>query len=170
MPTQDNSHTTRISRVRQIADWKGLNKVVRALDSDTQLSIKLGGLVNITKNLNGKRINNGQSLLNNGQYTFPTDAININVYFIGPGHCDIGEIFSGIDINTSTTEYEFTSNILNTVAGNTSFCPFLTTNQYGVFYPNGPSGNYITFLPYRSGITQEDIKNIFPQLRNYTSI
>lgn len=168
MPTQDNSHTTRISRVRQIADWKGLNKVVRALDSDTQLSIRLGGLVNITKNLNGKRINNGQSLLNNNNntYTFPVDATGMVVLFIGPGHCNTGEIISAMEIFISQMEYAFRSDIARV---GSSFCPFLTY-QSGIFHPDVVLGFYIMILPYRSGLTEEDIKNIFPQLRGYTSV
>jgi hypothetical protein len=166
MPTQDNSHTTRISRVRQLADWKGLNKVVRALDSSTQLSIRLGGLVNITKNLNGKRINNGDQLLN---YTFPVDAISISVYFIGPGNCDIGDIVSRIVIDISQMEYTFVSDIPNTGVGNVSFCPFLTF-QPGIFFPDGSIGYYAMIFPYRSGLTEEEVKNIFPQLRGYTSV
>jgi hypothetical protein len=163
MPTQDNSHTTRISRVRQLADWKGLNKVVRALDSSTQLSIRLGGLVNITKNLNGKRINNGDQLLN---YTFPVDATDIAVYFIGPGNCDIGEIYTVIVIDISQMEYDFQPDIPNTI---TSVCSFLTL-QSGIFYPDVNPGEYIMIFPYRSGITEEEVKNIFPQLRSYTSV
>ena len=54
MPTEDRSNRTHIARVRQKAALKGLNKVVRALDIDTQLSIKLGGLTHITKTSNGK--------------------------------------------------------------------------------------------------------------------
>lgn len=168
MPTEDNSHTRRISRVRQIADWKGLNKVVRALDSDTQLSIKLGGLVNITKNLNGKRINNGQSLLNYGQYTFPADAGLVYVYFL-TSNCVIGERYSVIAISISPQTYLFRPDIQVTTQNITNgFCG-LVASQPGVFLST-VSGGYIMILPYRSGITNEDIKNIFPELRTYTRL
>ena len=49
MPTEDYSNTTRIARLRQIGDLKGLNKVARALDNTTQLSMKLGGVKRIIK-------------------------------------------------------------------------------------------------------------------------
>jgi hypothetical protein len=59
MPTEDYSHTRRIARVRQIASLQGLNKVVRAIDSETQLVIKLGGILNVTKTPTGLRSNCG---------------------------------------------------------------------------------------------------------------
>ena len=53
MPTEDYSNTSRTSKLRQRASLKGLNKVARALDYDTQLSMKLGGVVEKTKNSSG---------------------------------------------------------------------------------------------------------------------
>jgi hypothetical protein len=53
MPTSDYSNTNRIARLRQIADLNGLTKVARALDNDTQLSIKLGGFINLMKTPSG---------------------------------------------------------------------------------------------------------------------
>jgi len=55
MPTEDNSHTRRIARVRQIASFKGIGKVARAIDSETQLVIKQGGILNVTKTPTGFR-------------------------------------------------------------------------------------------------------------------
>ena len=167
MPTEDYSHTRRIARARQIASLKGLNKVARAIDSETQLVIKLGGILNVMKTPTGLRSNCGRCSYNT--YTFPVDATVIAVYFIGPGHCDIGEIFSSISI-TRMKYYNFVSDfpIPNTTIG--SFCPYLLTYQSGVFYPGDNPGEYIMILPYRSEITEEDIKNIFPQLRGYTSV
>ena len=133
------------------------NKVKKYQDDNFNAAL------NHAKNLNGKRINNGQSLLNYGQYTFPGDAISIYVYFISPGNCDMGEIYSAIGINTSQLAYTFVSDTLNTV---TSVCSFLTY-QSGVFIPTVPGG-YLMIFPYRSGLTEEDMKNLFPQLRGYT--
>ena len=53
MPTEDYSNTSRTAKLRQKASLKGLNKVARALDYDTQLSMKLGGVVHKTKNSSG---------------------------------------------------------------------------------------------------------------------
>ena len=49
MPTEDYSNSLRISRIRQRATLKGLSKVARALDNDTQHDIKLGGVNEKTK-------------------------------------------------------------------------------------------------------------------------
>ena len=49
MPTEDYSNTSRTARLRQIGDLKGLNKVARALDNTTQLSMKLAGVKRIIK-------------------------------------------------------------------------------------------------------------------------
>lgn len=83
MPTEDYSHTRRIARVRQIAEWKGLNKVVGALSGTTHLSMKVGGLVDIQKNLNGigKTINNGDLLLNNDIPTPPPTLVEVSYDF-----------------------------------------------------------------------------------------
>jgi len=53
MPTEDYSNSSRTAKLRQKASLKGLNKVARALDYDTQLSINLGGVVQKTKNSSG---------------------------------------------------------------------------------------------------------------------
>jgi hypothetical protein len=53
MPTEDYSNSSRTAKLRQKASLKGLNKVARALDYDTQLSIHLGGVVQKTKNSSG---------------------------------------------------------------------------------------------------------------------
>jgi len=53
MPTEDYSISSRTAKLRQKASLKGLNKVARALDYDTQLSIHLGGVVQKTKNSSG---------------------------------------------------------------------------------------------------------------------
>lgn len=60
MPTEDYSNTRRIARVRQLASLKGLNKVARAIDSETQLVIKQGGILNVTKTPTGLRSNCGR--------------------------------------------------------------------------------------------------------------
>jgi len=60
MPTEDYSNTRRIARVRQIASFKGIGKVVRAIDSETQLVIKQGGIRNVTKTPTGLRSNCGR--------------------------------------------------------------------------------------------------------------
>jgi hypothetical protein len=69
MPTEDYSHTRRIARVRQIAEWKGFNKVAGAVSSGIHLSMKVGGVVNIQKNFNGigKTINNSVTFTNNDE-------------------------------------------------------------------------------------------------------
>lgn len=53
MPTEDYSNSSRTAKLRQKASLKGLGKVARALDYDTQLSMKLGGVVQKTKNSSG---------------------------------------------------------------------------------------------------------------------
>jgi hypothetical protein len=60
MPTEDYSQTRRIARIRQIASFQGLNKVVRAIDSATQLVIKQGGIINVMKTPTGLRSDCGK--------------------------------------------------------------------------------------------------------------
>ena len=60
MTTEDYSHTRRIARIRQIASLQGLNKVVRAIDSETQLVIKQGGIKNVMKTPTGLRSDCGK--------------------------------------------------------------------------------------------------------------
>jgi hypothetical protein len=60
MPTEDYSNTRRIARLRQIASLKGLNKVARAIDSETQFVIKQGGILNVMKTPTGSRSNCGR--------------------------------------------------------------------------------------------------------------
>ena len=94
MPTEDNSHTRRIARVRQIAEWKGLNKVVGALSGGTQLSMKMGGVVNIQKNFNGigKTINNSVTFTNNNESfiipTFFKDIFGSYISILDDINCD----------------------------------------------------------------------------------
>ena len=53
MPTEDYSNTSRTARLRQRSSLRGLNKVARALDYDTQLSMNLGGIQEKQKNSSG---------------------------------------------------------------------------------------------------------------------
>lgn len=53
MPTEDYSNSSRTAKLRQKASLNGLGKVARALDYDTQFSMKLGGVVQKTKNSSG---------------------------------------------------------------------------------------------------------------------
>lgn len=60
MPTEDFSNTRRIARIRQIASLQGLGKVARAIDSETQLVIKQGGILNVMKTPTGLRSDCGR--------------------------------------------------------------------------------------------------------------
>jgi len=171
MPTEDYSHTRRIARVRQIAEWKGLNKVVGALSSGTQLSMKVGGVVDIQKSFNGigKTINRGDLLLNNNisQYTIPSEATIVNILFIDPDVCinkktNYTMVFLSLDPTKRYIKYSFDRPSFSEI------CKKINENDYGIFYTL-LSIDQITheiILPYRPTLTTEDIKNIFPQIRN----
>ena len=170
MPTEDYSHTRRIARVRQIAEWKGLNKVVGALSSGTQLSMKIGGVVDIQKSFNGigKTINRGDLLLNNNisQYTIPSEATIVNILFIDPDVCinksKYTVVFLSLDPTKRYIKYSFDR------SSSPEVCEKINENDYGIFYTLLSTDQIIheIILPYRPTLTTEDIKNIFPQIRN----
>lgn len=95
MPTEDYSNTSRTAKLRQRSNLKGLNKVSRALDYDTQLSMNLGGIREKQKNSSGisydcgvcptKQCTNCKPSIQSCRGTFPANTGSV---FTSPSICD----------------------------------------------------------------------------------
>jgi hypothetical protein len=135
MPTEDYSNTRRIARIRQIASLKGLNKVIRAIDSETQLVIKQGGILNVMKTPTGLRSNCGRCIKSGGEgHPIPT------IYYDTNG-MNLGNIVNCNSINCTDSK----GNILTYV----DIIPnsTITKVEYTIIY-NGTGGNITVTLPY----------------------
>jgi hypothetical protein len=155
MPTEDYSQTRRTARIRQIASLKGLNKVVRAIDSETQLVIKQGGILNVMKTPTGLR----------SDCTFcrviSSDAKVLYIYFISEDTCVSGYTSVRIYLETRT----YCLNIDDALYGD--YCYFVPSNGYNNFVKYADTEYEIAF-PYKPSVTFEDVTNIFPSLIGFT--
>jgi hypothetical protein len=130
MPTEDYSNTRRIARIRQIASLKGLGKVARAIDSETQLVIKQGGIKNVMKTPTGLRSNCGRCTgltSNGGGHPIPTSYYRpTGDSFTTPIDC-----FPNNCIDDKNNTYTYVDIIPNST---------ITTSDFSVIY-NGTGGN-----------------------------